>query len=326
MLILRQAWHTFGYADYVSVFRAAIAVIAAAGLVGGCVVRVDYSGTTFECDVGSECPDGFECMGGICLAPGTAVCGDMMLDPGEQCEAPFDICCDAQTCQTIDTGIECDTTNLLVRYPFDEADATTPDLSGNGRDADVSGAVVATGRFAGALQFDGVGDFAEDADAAAYLDGLQAVTVAVWVKSNAVGSDSGIFVGHAPDDDDGGPLSLRYDLAGGDGLGTNVIKLAVNADGLKQEVESASDVQTTEWQFLVMTWSSGADLLLYIDGVADTPTSVEPAIAGALETWTTLLIGKGAKDVMTSWDGLIDELRIYDRALTEAEITALFEM
>ena len=48
--------------------------------------------------------------------------------------------------------------------------------------------------------------------------------------------------------------------------------------------------------------------------------------AGALDPWGTLLIGKGSKDITTSWAGLIDELRIYDRALSETEIQTLFGM
>jgi len=41
-----------------------------------------------------------------------------------------------------------------------------------------------------------------DADAGYYLNGLDAVTIAVWIKSNEVNSDRGFIIGEEPDGGD----------------------------------------------------------------------------------------------------------------------------
>ena len=77
---------------------------------------------------------------------------------------------------------------LLGYWPLDEADGkTAADSSGNENDATLQGNGVKWnpngGRLGGALAFDGSGDAAEDENGADYINGLTAITVAVWVKS-----------------------------------------------------------------------------------------------------------------------------------------------
>ena len=67
-------------------------------------------------------------------------------------------------------------------------------------------------------------------------------------------------------------MSLRYDAQGSKGDGTNVIKAAIRTTDGVQTYESASDVQTTDWQHIALTWQSGQELKLYINGVMDQPT------------------------------------------------------
>ena len=91
-------------------------------------------------------------------------------------------------------------------------------------------------------------------------------------------------------------------------------------------LESSDNTQTTEWQHLAMTWRSGDIVKLYINGVKDTPRWGEPAKYGTLTGYTKLIIGKGGKDKGGdgSWNGLIDDVRIYSYALSEGEINPHF--
>jgi hypothetical protein len=76
-----------------------------------------------------------------------------------------------------------------------------------------------------------------------------------------------------------------------------------------------------------MTWSSGNRVRLYINAVEDRAEWRDPIRRGILTGYTKLIIGKGCKDVEAneSWNGLIDDVRIYSYALSEEEIKALYE-
>lgn len=52
----------------VSARAKAFAILAAAaGLLGGCLLDIDFDGTKFSCDDG-KCPDGFSCVEAMCVA------------------------------------------------------------------------------------------------------------------------------------------------------------------------------------------------------------------------------------------------------------------
>jgi len=87
------------------------------------------------------------------------------------------------------------------------------------------------------------------------------------------------------------------------------------------ENESASNVQTTDWQHVMVTWTSGEAAKLYINGVLDTPTAEDDIIGGTTTGYTTVIVGRGGKeDAGGSWDGLVDDVRVYDAALTPAQV------
>ena len=216
---------------------------------------------------------------------------------------------------------------LLGYWPLDEADGkTAADSSGNGNDGSIKGNGVSWkpngGKLGGAAEFDGGGDAIEDDNGADYINGLTAITVSVWVKSAETNSDRGFIDGRDPGGDDT-VLSLRYDAAGFEAGGKDLIKAGITTTGGIQRLETSNDVQTKSWQHFALTWSSGNELALYIDGELDTPTFNSPETKGKLTDATKLVIGKGEKDQGRSWNGLIDDVRIYDRVLDDDEIADL---
>jgi hypothetical protein len=162
----------------------------------------------------------------------------------------------------------------------------------------------AAGQVDGADEFNGVDDYVEDMKGANYLNGLAAITVSLWVKSDVISTDNGFLRGMTDDGNDT-VLAFRYDVAGANGGGANVIKATIGSTGGDQQIESSSYVQTNVWQNVVLVWSSGNQLSLYINGVLDIPTANDPATAGTITNATELLIGKCAP-----WDGMIDEVNI----------------
>ena len=217
---------------------------------------------------------------------------------------------------------------LVVYYPFDESNGiTASDASKNKNDAKLVGSASWEpngGKIDGALRLDGTGSSAEDDDGADYINGLDAFSVSVWVKSDTIPHNNGIFIAADPAGKDNA-FTLRYDSAGFKvPAATSLLKAGFTTTSGEIQYESADNLQTTEWQHLVLTWSSGDPVALYIDAKLDNPQYNDDVRIGTISGATKFIIGKGGKDTGgTSWTGLIDDVRVYDRVLDDKEIAEL---
>jgi hypothetical protein len=213
----------------------------------------------------------------------------------------------------------------VLHWTFDQGSGSTAvDSTGNSRDGTISGASWSTDTPDGstyALSFS-IGDMVEDVDAENYLNGLSSVTLSMWVKSDMTATDSGFVLTDTPTGHDD-RLGARYDKDGLSGGGSQVIKASISTTGGDVSLESAGNVQTTSWQHFVLSWSDGNPLKLYIDGVETVYTHSPAALSGTINNVTTLMVGKGAKDASGGWSGLIDNVQIFSRELSAAEVQAV---
>jgi len=223
---------------------------------------------------------------------------------------------------------------LLVHWAFDETSGLiASDSSGNGRTGDVnnlSGVSWVTDDDRGrCFDFSNGDNVRAITDSNVYMDGLDALTVALWVKSNEIGTDSGFIIFEEPIGND--KRNIRYDSVGADSDGINLIKYGVTVppdegvhDG-REEDESSAGVQTTSWQHIAMTWQNGVGLKLYIDGALDIAGNDENTRPGLTTGYDILMVGKGSKDDGNNegWNGRIDDVRIYSYALSQSEIVSV---
>jgi len=156
-------------------------------------------------------------------------------------------------------------------------------------------------------------------DAGTAINGLSAMTVAVWIKSNVTSTEKGFvcFIDPAGGDNGG----MRYDAASYKWPGgTNLIKLSLDTTAGNMQLEASNDTQTTQWQHVALVWSSNNDLQLYINGQLHKPRGTQGR-GGTIEA-TKLIVGKSVKDVGANdgWDGLVDDVRVYNKVLTVDEI------
>lgn len=185
-----------------------------------------------------------------------------------------------------------------------------------------------------AYEFDGDDDWLLDDNAEEnYFRNQEAFTVSMWVNADNDGTDDGLLDtvadgGDGQDDE----LGLRYDSSGFAGGGEDSFKASVRtragvgADTYSYEYES--DVQSTDWQHVAMRWEAGEPVALFVDGeqlsVRDGPGAT--AAGGVIEPdlLEFVAIGRSQKDDLNAlWDGRIDEVRIYERSLDDAEVEAL---
>ncbi|UCE47082.1 MAG: LamG domain-containing protein, partial [Phycisphaerales bacterium] len=138
-----------------------------------------------------------------------------------------------------------------------------------------------------------------------------------------VGTDRGFINCEQPDGSDSF-VTMRYDNTGANSGNDDCLKMAVTTTSGESQLETSANTQVTEWQHIAMTWSSGELIRFHINGVEDTGADRNnPNNTGTLSGCSTLIIGAGAYDDNTTsegWDGLIDDVRIYNRALTAEEI------
>lgn len=195
----------------------------------------------------------------------------------------------------------------VASYGFDEGSGVIAgDRSGTGNTGSITGATwTPSGRAGGALTFDGSNDMVTVADAAS-LDLTAGMTIDAWVRPEVIGDWSTVVLKEAA----GG---LAYGLYASD----NGSRAAgyVNVGGGDEAAFSPGDISTGTWTHLALTFD-GASLRLYVDGTLVRTT----AVSGPIRT-TTRALRIGGNAVWGEWfSGTIDEVNVYDRALTPAEI------
>lgn len=206
-----------------------------------------------------------------------------------------------------------DEETLLLYLPFDDGTGKSPkDASGNENKASIQGNLKwVKGKINGALEFDGgAANFVEVAHNPD-LEGMKQLTVEAWVQP--LGPDAlarGIVSKRAAWQN-----SDVYNL-----FSWNEIKFwaRVNAkDG--QQISSESILEDKEWMHLAYVYDGNTKKqLLYVNGELENEVDHPEDEVGKGEK--PVWIGTLNQGYAQTWNGLIDEVRIWSTVLTEDEI------
>jgi len=163
------------------------------------------------------------------------------------------------------------------------------------------------------LQFDS-GDVIDLGDA--IIDDATVLSISLWVKVNDLSSDHHFVIKGS-----GSTAAIilwRDETASSSGRTDTFSAFVNNTIRVEASSNSSSD---TDWHHLVMTYK-GNDvngLRLYIDGVEDANSGTSTVALSQLKNDANdLKIGGGTTD------GVIDDVRMYDRELTPDEVYAIF--
>ncbi len=200
----------------------------------------------------------------------------------------------------------------------------------NGNDGTLEGATYDTGVIGQAFSFDGFDDGVVIPESTVDLDGFSEMTLSAWIN----------VTGYRPDQSGAlaGGIITKYDSNFGVSYSfyvreTGLLGLLINQDGGNYwRVETDINViELNTWTHVVGMWLGGDDLRLYIDGVS-VPVTFEKVGSPVQMANNNIpvrigrLIAGGSYDGPAAhFDGLIDEARIYDRALSNAEIQSLYQ-
>jgi hypothetical protein len=199
--------------------------------------------------------------------------------------------------------------NLVLALGFEEGTgATTADSSGSGNNGALANTSwSAAGRFGRALSFNGTSSWVTVADANS-LDLTTAMTIEAWVNP-AVNTDwrTVLLKENAS--------GLSYSLYGSGSPAVPSTWMRVGS--AEREVNGTAALAVNTWTHLAATYD-GATMRLFVNGVQVGTR----ALAGSLGTSTAPLRIGGNAIWGEYFSGLIDEVRVYNRVLTAAEIQA----
>ncbi|MDO8728838.1 MAG: LamG domain-containing protein [bacterium] len=232
----------------------------------------------------------------------------------------------------INTSINNDSLkNGLVGYwSFDGKDVagvTALDRSGNNNNGTLTGGPTrAIGKIGQGLSFDGVDDVVSVTQSASIND-LDTVTVSAWVYARSSGGGGcGRIVDKVNASADGG---FQFHICGSPA--TSYMEF----DAPRWQTTNGAWITANDtlgfngWHHVAVTYdysSTANDPKLYLDGTFIASSEfATPAGTKATGETETLNIGN-RNNLQRTWNGLIDDVRVYNRALTGDEIKRLYRI
>ena len=217
------------------------------------------------------------------------------------------------------TGI---TDGLMAHYPLD---GNAHDESGHGNHGNVHGAIPTTDRFGnpqGAYQFDGRSWI--EVPSAPQLNRLNALTISAWINPDGL-ADAGYLVSKGMDNQAGWyglVYTSTYGIFGPFSRPNRPVAMfssrVVQRKALaRPSVYSATAVNPGQWSLIAAVFD-GTRMKLYVDGVL----GLQLDLHGFQEANPDpLTIGRHMMEADPHFfQGKIDDVRIYNRALSDAEI------
>ncbi|MFC1764178.1 LamG-like jellyroll fold domain-containing protein [Planctomycetota bacterium] len=214
------------------------------------------------------------------------------------------------------------TGQMVAHWDFEHSSSeTVKDSSGNGLDGKLVGdahIIEDPGRAGQVLQLDGDQDWVNCGKDSRF-DITSEITVSSWIKVN--GFDKAFE-----------NIISKGDMAWRISRTSSSNQLCFTCSGTSVpgdkygSVHGKTNVNDGKWHHVAGVYD-GVGVCLYIDGVLDVSSEASGEIC--TNAWN-LLIGANEETTAQGWpdrsfDGLIDDVRLYDYALTEAEIKKLYE-
>ena len=215
------------------------------------------------------------------------------------------------------TSITFEDYSLVAYYPFN---GNANDASGNGNDGTVFDALLTTDRFGNsdsAYEFDGTDDHLS-VPQSSELAILEDLTVSFWFYKQ--GNQNGSVI--------------TYSCNGETESCNHLYEFLINSDGeahYGHEYDNGSDqwrdidlnLQNDTWSFVTLTKDyTNMRYLVHIDGIQQDEYYYTMQATGGDSS--NLKIGIGEDDISYPFNGKIDDVRIYNRVLSNSEINSLY--
>jgi hypothetical protein len=214
---------------------------------------------------------------------------------------------------------------LISLWKFDEGSGTTAHDSVGNNHGTIHGAQWTTGILGGALDFGGDGDYVQVPEDDSLTPSSQ-ITICFWVYNRGGQAAAIQKYAECPDQPSSPGNSRAYCFAVTES-GKAVIWIFSsrnNSDG----ITSTNTVPFNEWHHVAGTFNKG-QAALYLDGQLD--SSAMLSVSSIMNDAQPLIIGGfwqycGTDNFLSQLNGLTDEVRIYNRALSAQEVQQLYQV
>ena len=211
---------------------------------------------------------------------------------------------------------------LVGYWSLDDASGTTAtDHSGQGNTGTLTnGPTWVDGKKGGALDFDGSNDYVTLPSSASFK-GQDTATVSLWYKPDQNPSEEAGIYYESTSDSNYTRLGFFHNTSGD--------LAAVSRDsetGSAYAINQSDFFSAGEWYHLVMTYDAVSDeFILYTDGSQAGINTVSKGAFSGTSPGTSVVIGRYPSTYTPGYvNGQIDDVRIYNRALSATDISALY--
>jgi hypothetical protein len=205
-------------------------------------------------------------------------------------------------------------TGPVASYAFDEGSGTSvADTSGNGNTGTLGSGVTrtTTGKFGGALVFNGTSGLVTIPNSASLNIAGNALTLSMWMNPQPLSGGDSVVLGKFWNTTMTSPYyQYGLELSGGS---EPVFYIGTNTGYLSARM--GRSLSFSQWSHLAVVFN-GAQAQFYVNGIL---VSTQPLVASIQARGNPLNIGAD-KTPSQFHKGLLDEVRIYNRALTLPEI------
>jgi hypothetical protein len=210
---------------------------------------------------------------------------------------------------------------LIGYWPFN---GNADDESGHGNHGSINGAIPTIDRFGvlkSAYSFDGVDDRIVIPSSSS-LNPVDQLTIAFWLNTNSITKDLPTPILHKGGSKNGEFNNREYSVW----LDKRHFSLSSAGNNSDQHILNSTDnvVELGKWIFFTAVINRRNHLMkIYLNGQFD--VSKEDDYYSFNNNGFSLNFGgRGEGASFAAFDGVLDEVRIYNRALAESEINALF--
>lgn len=208
---------------------------------------------------------------------------------------------------------------IIAWWPFDETSGSVAaDIAGGRPGSRFGGATATAGKVGGAIRLNGTDAYLAVADGDGWAFGTRDFTIEFWVNfgaggGNDIGHPRQVFIAN-----DEGPFAVnKWFFA----LGGGYLNFHVNGPGLPGAgffPLAPFNPVLNEWYHLAITRSSNL-FTIYVNGA---PAASETRAVSIPNANAALTMGQA--ELLALMNGSLDEMTIYDRSLTAAEIQRVF--